>query len=329
MFAQPVAERDAVVKHKTFATPAALGFRHAFQVLQDSALEVVDLRKTARQQIGAGLFAADAAGAEHRNFAMLRRMEMARGKSPEWPKALDARVDRASECAHRDLERIAGVDQERIRRRDQIVPVGGLDIDADLPCRIGAAISERDDFLLQPDFQPSKRHCRGMREFQLEVIEPAAEQGAVAQFMNQCVDRLRAARKRAVDAFMGQQHAALQPEIGADRAQRLAQLPEIRQRGELIEGGDLMGHRRWFIRRDGMGKAAKIYRRPLRTQGPIRGALTIDRCSQCLCDNKHRWLWVPACAGTTLMLSYAPPAIAPRYMNVPCRPAPGVGPEKC
>src|SRR5436190_6607585 len=109
MFAQPVAERDAVVKHKTFAAPAALGFRHAFQVLQDSALEVVDLRKTARQQIGGGLFAADAAGAERRNFPMLRRIEMARGKFPELPKALDARVDRAGECTHRDLERIAGV----------------------------------------------------------------------------------------------------------------------------------------------------------------------------------------------------------------------------
>src|SRR5256886_11423737 len=106
MFAQPVGERDAVVKDKTFAAPAALRFRHAFQVLQDSALEVVDLRKTARQQIGGGLFAADAAGAEHRNLPMLRRIEMAREQFPELPQALDARVDRASESAHRDLERI-------------------------------------------------------------------------------------------------------------------------------------------------------------------------------------------------------------------------------
>src|SRR5258706_393338 len=96
---------------------------------------------------------------------------------------------------------------------------------------------------------------------------------------------LRAARERAVDAFIGQQHAALQLQIGADRAQRLAQLPEMRQCGELIESGDLAGHRRWFIRRGGMGKAAKIY---------------------------HR---------TRLILSYAPPTIAERRMNVPSRPA--------
>ena len=50
------------------------------------------------------------------------------------------------------------------------------------------------------------------------------------------------ARQRAVDALMGQQHAAFQPELGAERPQRLAQLPEIRQRGELIEGGDVVRH---------------------------------------------------------------------------------------
>src|ERR1700674_2648225 len=167
---QPMAERDALVEHKAFAAPAALRFRHTFQILQNSALEVVDLRKTAREQIGAGLFAADAAGAEHRNPPMLRRIEMARGKFPELPKALDAGIERAGEFAHRDLECIAGVDQERIRRRDQIVPGGGLDMDADLPCRIDSGFAERDDFLLQPDFQALKRHRRGLREFKLEIV---------------------------------------------------------------------------------------------------------------------------------------------------------------
>ena len=50
-----MAERHAVVKDKTFATPAALRLRHPFQILQESAPEVVDLRKPARQQIGAGV----------------------------------------------------------------------------------------------------------------------------------------------------------------------------------------------------------------------------------------------------------------------------------
>src|SRR5664279_3769704 len=87
---QPVTERDAVVEHKTFAAPAALGFRHAFQISEDAALEVVDLGKAARQQIAGGLFAADAAGAEHRDPAVLGGVEMARGKILELPEAADA-----------------------------------------------------------------------------------------------------------------------------------------------------------------------------------------------------------------------------------------------
>src|SRR5450631_12195 len=101
---QAVAERNAVVKDKTFAAPAAFGFRHAFQILQNSALEVIDLRKAARQQIGAGFFAADAAGAEHRDPAMLHRVEMAGGKFLELPEALDPGIDGACECPHCDFE---------------------------------------------------------------------------------------------------------------------------------------------------------------------------------------------------------------------------------
>jgi hypothetical protein len=52
------------------------------------------------------------------------------------PEALDAGIDRAFERAHRDLECIAGVDQQRVGCCDQRVPVGGVDIDADLPRRI-------------------------------------------------------------------------------------------------------------------------------------------------------------------------------------------------
>src|ERR1035438_6952779 len=81
--AQAVAERDAIVKDEAFAAPTALRFRHVFQIFQDSPLEVIDLGETACQQIGAGLFATNAAGAEHRDPPVFRGVEMARGKIPE------------------------------------------------------------------------------------------------------------------------------------------------------------------------------------------------------------------------------------------------------
>src|SRR5205807_5748715 len=48
-----------------------------------------------------------------------------------------------------------------------------------------------------------------------------------------------------------------QGEPSANRTQRFAQLPEIRQRGELVEGGDLEVHRRPFIRRARAAKPRK------------------------------------------------------------------------
>ena len=71
------------------------------------------------------------------------------------------------------------------------------------------------------------------------MVEPATEQDAALQFPDKRINGLVVTCRRAIDALMCQQHAALEPEAGANRAQRLAQPPEIRQRGELIEGGDL------------------------------------------------------------------------------------------
>src|SRR5580704_1762881 len=105
-FPQSVAKRDAVIEHETFAAPAAFRFRHAFQISENAALEVIDLGKTAREQVGAGLFAADAAGAEHRDLPMPGRVELALGEFPELPETSDAGIDRSGKAAHRDLEGI-------------------------------------------------------------------------------------------------------------------------------------------------------------------------------------------------------------------------------
>src|SRR6476620_10392154 len=149
--AQAVPQRHALVEHKAFAAPAAFMLRHAFEVFQDAALEVVDLAKPARQEKTARLLAADAAGAEHRDLPVSRRIELLRGKFLELPEARDAGINRAIKRSHRDLERVAGVDHERIGLGDQRVPLGRLDIDADLPRWIDIGIAERDDLLLQPD----------------------------------------------------------------------------------------------------------------------------------------------------------------------------------
>ena len=84
---QPVAQRHTFVEYKTLAAPAALFFRYAFEIAEDAALEVIDLTKPLRQQIGAGLLAPDTAGAEHRDPLVLRRIEFLCGEFLELPKA--------------------------------------------------------------------------------------------------------------------------------------------------------------------------------------------------------------------------------------------------
>src|SRR3954469_112931 len=115
---QAVTERHAFVEHETLAAPAALSLGHAFEVAEDAALEMIDFRKALRQQIGAGLFAADAAGAEHRDLPVLCRIEMTGGKFPELAKTPDAWIDRAFEGTHGHLEDVAGIDHERVGCRD-------------------------------------------------------------------------------------------------------------------------------------------------------------------------------------------------------------------
>src|SRR5438552_10299970 len=116
---QPVARRHTFVEDKTLAAPTALLLRYAFEIAQDAALEVIDLTKPLRQQIGAGLLAPDTAGAEHRDPLVLRRVELFRGELLELPKAFDAGIDGAFKSAHRHLERVAGIDHQRVGRCDQ------------------------------------------------------------------------------------------------------------------------------------------------------------------------------------------------------------------
>src|ERR1700744_2797834 len=78
--AQAMAERDALVEDETLATPAAFTLRNMFEIIQDAALEVINLTEALREQIARRFFTADAAGAEHRDLSMFLRIEMTGGE---------------------------------------------------------------------------------------------------------------------------------------------------------------------------------------------------------------------------------------------------------
>src|SRR5206468_13015477 len=45
-FAQSMPECHALIEHEAFAAPAALRFRHLFQIFEDAALEMIDLGRS-------------------------------------------------------------------------------------------------------------------------------------------------------------------------------------------------------------------------------------------------------------------------------------------
>src|SRR5437764_14492943 len=113
MFTYGMAACHPLVEHEAFAAPTALRLRHLFQIVQDAALEVIDLGEAAREQMRARLLAADAAGAEHRDPPVFGGIELLRGKILELAKAPETGVDRTLERPHRHLDGVACVEQER------------------------------------------------------------------------------------------------------------------------------------------------------------------------------------------------------------------------
>jgi len=67
-YGEVLAQRDAEVEDEAVALPAAFGGGDVFQVAQDAALELVDVWEPRGAEVGAGFFAAYAAGAEEGDF---------------------------------------------------------------------------------------------------------------------------------------------------------------------------------------------------------------------------------------------------------------------
>ena len=68
----------ALIEDEALALPQALLRGHGFQIFQDAALQVINLVEALLLQIGRRLLAANAAGAEHREFALAVRVRFAR-----------------------------------------------------------------------------------------------------------------------------------------------------------------------------------------------------------------------------------------------------------
>ncbi len=87
--------RHALVEDEALAGKAAFGLGDGLEIFKDAAPQVKNLLEALRQQIGRGLFAADTAGAEHRDPSVTRRIELLRDEILELGEALGCRIDGA------------------------------------------------------------------------------------------------------------------------------------------------------------------------------------------------------------------------------------------
>src|SRR3546814_222527 len=139
----------AVIEHEAVALPSTLRLRHLLQILEDAALEVINLLKALTKHIARRLLAANAAGAEHCDLLMLCRVVVSLDVVRKVSERFGLRVDRTFERTDCHFVVVTGVDQQHFRIGDQRVPVLRLDIGSNLPIRIHTLNAERDDLLLQ------------------------------------------------------------------------------------------------------------------------------------------------------------------------------------
>src|SRR5579863_271391 len=106
---QPMADANPGIEDEAFALPQAFCRGYRFEIFEDAALQMIDLVQALGLEEGGGLFAANAAGAEHRDLG--RRVPLQR-MGAEQPRALitkprrkiakrpGLRIDRTGKAAH-------------------------------------------------------------------------------------------------------------------------------------------------------------------------------------------------------------------------------------
>ena len=232
--AEIVAHGHAVVEDEAVALPLAFILRHLFQVLEDAALEVEDLLEALAEHVAGGLFATDAAGAEHGDLLVPGRVVMGLDVLGELAERLGLGIDGALEGADGHFVVVARIDQQHLGVGDQGVPVLGLDVGADALVGVHARHAEGDDFLLQLDLGAVEGLlvAVGLLVVDIGQARVALEPG------QQAVDALARGGNGAVDAFLGEQQGALHAAFEHGVEQGLAQRFVIRQGHELVQRRD-------------------------------------------------------------------------------------------
>ena len=239
---QAVAHGHPFVEHKTFALPQALVCRHGFEVFEDAAVQMVDLVIPQVAQVGGGLFAADAPGAEHGHLGLAAQQRLVVFHPlRQFAEAAGARVDGPLKSANCHLVVVARVHHHHVGLADQLVPLVGRHIGAGVFGGLYVGHTQGDDLALQADLHAVERVACAQCFFVLQrrqtrvVLQPG-------QHRTHTVHR---ACDGAVDTFGRQQHVALDLVRGALGQQVGAQGRGVVQRDKTVKRGGEKGLGHW------------------------------------------------------------------------------------
>ena len=198
---QAVADGDAVIKDEALALPFTLVLIDFFEVLEDAALEVIDLGEAELFDVGGGFFASYSAGAEHGYFFSFPWDELLLGVLGEFAEAGGLWIDCAFERAELDFIVVSGIDERDVRVGEKIVPIFWLDVCAHSLSRVDVVNAHRDDLFLEPDLGPTEGHLITKGFFVCQL----AKARLLTKVCKYGIDPFSRAGDGAVDAFVSQE----------------------------------------------------------------------------------------------------------------------------
>ena len=209
-----------------------MGTAALFKIFEDAAVELVDVFEAGPLHKRSGLFTADATGAKHHEGALFHFLRETGDRVGKLTEVVNVGRDRATKGAHADFVVVA-----RVEQRDRAALVEPLlervcgQFGRGAASRIDPLDPEGDDFL----FDLHQHPIEGLFSAEAFLRREILEAGDGAQFDEEGVDVFARSGYEEVNALGTQENGAAQSAGATDLLQPLT------PRGEIVEGGELVG----------------------------------------------------------------------------------------
>ena len=204
-FFQPRVHGNPLIEHEALAPEMVA--TTGFEVLQNAAVQLVDLAEAGLLHEWSRLFAPDAAGAKHHDRLLLEFVGQRGHRGRKVTKVTDTNRSGVFKRAQIHFVVVAGVEQgERPAFVEPLLKFSGRKLLRGGGARIDALHAERDDLLLELHEQPPEGLAIAKAFFHFE----ASQQRIAAEMADKPVDAVPAAGHEDIDALRAEQNRALQ-----------------------------------------------------------------------------------------------------------------------